>query len=407
MTPAQAVMPAAPARPPAERLTELDWLRIIAFGLLIAYHAGMVYVSWGFHVKSPRLVPALEPWMTLLNPWRMSLLFVVSGAATGLMIERGRGLARSRSRRLLLPLLFGVAVVVPPQAYVEVVQKLHYTGSYLDFLKLYFSRYRGFCPDGLCLELPTWNHLWFLPYLWVYTMLLAAALATLGPRWRLSPSWGWLGQRARLLWVPVLLFALLRQYLSARFPSTHDLLHDPYNHALYGSMFALGVVLWGHRDDPHGAWAAAVRLRWWAVGAALAAHGVQQVAGGWMDAQGKQAPFDPEVMWAALRALTGVKQWAPIVAALGFAHRHLAGRDNTARRWLTEAVFPAYMVHQTVIVLAAPSLARQGWPLGWEMLALLACTALACAVLYLAVRRVPLLAAAMGVERRGGRGALA
>jgi peptidoglycan/LPS O-acetylase OafA/YrhL len=143
------------------------------------------------------------------------------------------------------------------------------------------------------------------------------------------------------------------------------------------------------------------------VGAALAAHGVQQVAGGWMDAQGEQAPFDPEVMWAALRALTGVKQWAPIVALLGFARLHLAGRDNAARRWLTEAVFPAYIVHQTVIVLAAPSLARQGWPLGWEMLALLACTALACAVLYLAVRRVPLLAAAMGVERRGGRGALA
>jgi hypothetical protein len=35
-----------------ERRVDLDWVRIGAFGLLIFYHVGMLYVSWGFHIKS-------------------------------------------------------------------------------------------------------------------------------------------------------------------------------------------------------------------------------------------------------------------------------------------------------------------------------------------------------------------
>ena len=74
-----------------DRRYDLDWLRIIAFGLLILYHCGMFYVTWDWHVKSRAASDAIEPLMMLTSPWRLTLLFVVSGAATGLMIERGRG----------------------------------------------------------------------------------------------------------------------------------------------------------------------------------------------------------------------------------------------------------------------------------------------------------------------------
>jgi hypothetical protein len=57
-------------------------VRILAFGLLVFYHVGMYYVSWDWHVKSPHAGPTLEPLMLLTSPWRMSLLFVVSGVAT-------------------------------------------------------------------------------------------------------------------------------------------------------------------------------------------------------------------------------------------------------------------------------------------------------------------------------------
>ena len=132
---------------PCRRLFFLDWLRILAFGALIVYHVGMYYVTWNFHLKSPFASHTLEPWMRLTEPWRMSLIFMISGAAIALMLRRAPPLPllRQRSRRLLLPLLAGVLVVVPPQAYLEVMQKFTYTGSYLDFLKLYFTHYQGFC----------------------------------------------------------------------------------------------------------------------------------------------------------------------------------------------------------------------------------------------------------------------
>ncbi len=71
-------MPHAPAFP---RRYDLDWLRIIAFGLLILYHSGMFYVTWGWHVKSVHAGPEAEWAMLLLNPWRLSLLFFISGVA--------------------------------------------------------------------------------------------------------------------------------------------------------------------------------------------------------------------------------------------------------------------------------------------------------------------------------------
>jgi len=366
------------------RLTELDWVRIAAFGLLILYHVGMFYVSWDWHVKSPQPVPALEPWMQLLSPWRMSLLFVVSGAATALLVERagGASIAGARSRRLLLPLLFGMAVIVPAQPYLEVVEKFGYGGSYVDFLGRYFTADASFCRGNSCLPLPTWNHLWFVPYLWVYTMLLAAL--RWGGGWAASPRWRALSRGARLLWLPCLLFAAVRLLLLLPFPATHNLVRDWFNHALYGPMFVLGFVLFGPRDDRHGAWAAAVRWRWLAlVLSVLALAGMPwalRQAGGW-DA----LPPWAQQPWLAIGAL---RHWLPIVAILGFARLHLRGRDGPLRRTLTDAVFPFYIVHQTVIVVAAHHLARLGWPQPVEGAALVLLTATACAASYALVRRV-------------------
>jgi hypothetical protein len=33
------------------RRLDLDWIRIAAFGLLILYHVGMLYVPWNFHAN--------------------------------------------------------------------------------------------------------------------------------------------------------------------------------------------------------------------------------------------------------------------------------------------------------------------------------------------------------------------
>ena len=64
-----------------QRRYDLDWVRIGAFMLLILYHVGMYYVTWDWHVKSPQASHDIEPLMMLTSPWRLSLLFLVSGVA--------------------------------------------------------------------------------------------------------------------------------------------------------------------------------------------------------------------------------------------------------------------------------------------------------------------------------------
>ena len=102
-----------------ERHYGLDWLRIAAFGLLIFYHIAMVFSPGTWVIKTPHSYPELIVPMALLTPWRLPLLFAVSGYASRKLFERSggvRGFARSRALRLLIPLAFGMAVIVPPQS---------------------------------------------------------------------------------------------------------------------------------------------------------------------------------------------------------------------------------------------------------------------------------------------------
>ena len=118
------------------RRYDLDWLRVIAFGLLILYHVGMFYVTWDWHVKSEYASPAAEPIMRLINPWRLALLFFISGVAARFATDKAGSLRRfaaSRITRLGLPLVFGLYVWVVPQAYFQVLQSGEFTASIAAF----------------------------------------------------------------------------------------------------------------------------------------------------------------------------------------------------------------------------------------------------------------------------------
>src|SRR4051812_3597789 len=113
-----------------ERHYGMDWLRVGAFALLILYHVGMVFVPWGFHIKTAEPLVWAEIPMFLTNPWRLSLLFVVSGYASRALVMKSPSVGaflRSRNARLLIPLAFGVTVVVPPQPWIELVAQHGYT----------------------------------------------------------------------------------------------------------------------------------------------------------------------------------------------------------------------------------------------------------------------------------------
>ena len=332
-----------------QRLYFLDWIRIAAFLVLILYHTGMYYVTWDWHVKSPFASHAIEPLMILTAPWRLGLLFMISGVATAFMLRQRSivTLLARRSWRLLLPLAFGMLVIVPPQAYFEVVEKLAYQGGYAEFMRLYVAGYHGFCRGDDCLSLPTWNHLWFVAYLWTYTMVFGMLAWLAGARMQAcSAALGRLLSGWKLIALPVAALAAARFALADHFPSNHGLAGDWYNHAQYFFLFVTGALL----ATQARCWAEADRLRWTSLGLWLASWAVLVVCYTIPEAMMNAPAMAP---WRALiRLVYCLCQWAPVLAVCGFAHRHVRG-DSAPRRYLTEAVFPVYILHQTLIVTMA------------------------------------------------------
>jgi hypothetical protein len=82
---------------------------------------------------------------------------------------------------------------------------------------------------------------------------------------------------------------------------------------------------------------------------------------------------------------------------LGFARRWL-NRDSSARRYLTDAVFPYYIVHQTAIILIAHQLKGFGLPAWIEASIVVLGTIASCAVTYEIVRRVRVLRPLFGLK---------
>jgi surface polysaccharide O-acyltransferase-like enzyme len=363
----------------SKRLYFLDWIRIAAFFLLIVYHVGMYYVTWDWHVKSPNASDAIEPLMLLSSPWRMCLLFLVSGVAASFMLDKlgAAKFAKQRSFRLLVPLIFGMFVIVPPQAYFQVVEHLGFSGDYAEFMKLYIGGYHGFCDKNGCLTLPTWNHLWFLPYLWAYTMILAV----IGSRGVVNRAGAALAQALtgwRIIVLPAALFAVYRIVLLPHFPTTHDLVHDWHMHATYLSLFLAGALL---AKQPQ-FWENTEKARFAALGLAL---------GCWACLISYYSlPEEMQTILNVQRVVYALCQWSAIIAVCGFARRHL-NFDSPKRQYLTEAVFPVYILHQTLIVCFAHGLKAAHIAPATEGLVLVVLTVTASFGIFEIVRRVPLL----------------
>ena len=229
----------------------LDWLRAGAFGLLILFHVGMLYVSWHYNLKSPRLYPGIEPLMNAVGAWRLSLLFLISGVASCTLLGKlGAGaFARDRLRRLLPVILTGMYVVIPPQTYIVLVGR---GATHMGFAAFWWTQYlraNQTLVRPFHMTMPTWDHIWFLVYLLLYA-LVAAGVIGIARR---------LGARSLprvpsvfLLLGPPVWLALANLVILTRAPITDALVNDWGGHLKWIGLFVTGLL--AARQD--GFWAA-------------------------------------------------------------------------------------------------------------------------------------------------------
>lgn len=365
----------------------MDWLRIAAFGLLILYHIAMAFSPWDWVIKTNHGFTWLIPPMALLTPWRLPLLFAVSGYASRKLYDRApANFARSRALRLLVPLAFGMAVLVPLEMWVRVMEN-GYPHGYLQFWAIDYWRAGDFWGR----EFPSWEHLWFVAYLAAYSLLLAALLRLHGERAirAIDRVALWLAEGSRLLWAPILGLAAARLALLFVAPERQGLLRDWGGHSQYLPVFLLGFALAG---APR-LWPAVARC--WKPAATIAAVAGALIVAVELAWPGTSVP--PHEVMALDRAARTAMAWSMILALFQLADTRW-NHDHRWRKPLAEAVFPFYIVHHPAIVLIAWY--SLPWELGaaGEFVLLLGGTLAVCAATYLVGRRIAWLRPLIGLN---------
>jgi glucans biosynthesis protein C len=326
------------------RLYFLDWLRVIAFGLLVFYHTGLIFVDWGFHIQNDSFSAGLKLPMLFLNQWRLPLLFFVSGAGIYFALgKRTAGVfAKERLIRILVPLLFGIIVIIPPQVYFEWLHRKAFDGSYLEFYPLYFKHI-------------TWNHLWFLVYLFTFTFLglpLFFYLKGVKGKSAITSVASFLSKRTNVL-VLVIPLLFIEIFLRDRWPDNRNLVTDWYNFTfyfallMYGYFFAAADSLWKVLEKN--------RKKYFVFGILS----FSMIYFGWhqpgtnfleMSASGRFI-FD---FFKCLNILC----W--IFCLLGFA-RHYIIQSGAILQYANKAVYPFYILHQTVLIVIGFYVIQYDW----------------------------------------------
>ncbi len=370
-----------------ERRYDLDWLRILVFGLLIFYHIGMLYVqNWGFHFKSVYQSQTLENFMLIVEPWRMASLWIISGISIRFILVKVSLIryAFVRSLRLLLPLLFGVLVIVPPQLYVEMTTSGALDLSYWQFHFALFNDNTALFENnqaGIWPHLDV-NHLWYLRSLWQYSLALIVLLPLLNSSYVAAAS-NWLFKQhisviVLILSLPIIFIQLNWPIDTSRYPLGFTFLiygyligwHASFWQALKVNIKALSLTftvslmlfisfyntVWLSIDDSTPAWLIIIGM----------------------------------IIYSVVRVLG-------VLMVLSLAYKYL-NRKSSLLGYFNDAVYPFYIVHQTIIIVLAYNLAPLSLGPIIEPISVILLTILLCFICFEVIRRVDILKPLFGVK---------
>ena len=136
------------------RRHDIDWLRVIALGMLIIYHNAVAFQPWGHlisFIQNKESSEILWLFMSIFNIWRIPILFMISGmgAYFALRNKNWKVFLKDRSTRILFPYIFGFFFICPINLFLS---------------STFYGKQIGYYPNP--------GHLWFLGNIYAYVLLL-------------------------------------------------------------------------------------------------------------------------------------------------------------------------------------------------------------------------------------------
>jgi len=374
-----------------ERRYDLDWLRVMVFALLIFYHIGMLYVAdWGFHFKSQYQSEFLQNIMLLVNRWRLPLLFIISGISIRFFLLKVNILRFlwMRNIRLLIPLTFGILVIVPPQLYIEMVFKGDLQGmSYWQFYQAFFDLDNPIFANYQSGILPHMdvNHLWYIRELWWFSILLIILTPLLNNRW-IQASVSWIGKTNSivLLLLPAVILSLLALLA---FPGSNEgfRIAMGFSFLLIGYLIGWNKPFWDgikqhRRVFLYVAVFSSIVLIWYY-------HQVFKI---------REIPLQGWQNWQEL-FFSFINRWSWLLMILAYGATYL-NRPSSLLKYLNEAVYPYYILHQTLLIVAAFILSFLSLGTIIEPVLVVIITFVGCAIGFEIIRRFKLTRLLFGLK---------
>ena len=350
----------------AERRYDIDWIRVIAIGLLLIYHIAIGFQPWGIFIgfiQNPDSLESVWVPMSMLNVWRIPLLFFVSGMGVCFAIRRRnwKMLIRERTLRILVPFAFGVTVIVPLHVFL-----------WQDF----YDQDLGYI----------WHpyHLWFLGNIFIYVLLLSPVFFYLKKQQ---------GKRVQALLSKVfshplgLLLAIVPFVLEA-------ILVDPASFETYAMTwhgFYLGLLafLFGFVFvySGKGFWELIVKWRFVLLTLALGLYFYRFF----------------EYNLRAPNYLLSIESCLWIFSVFAFGNKHL-NKGGATLRYLSQAAYPVYILHMFFLYLAAWLLFPLDIPAGVKLVLSVLITGIGCMLTYeYVVRRIAILRPMFGLKAKQKR----
>ena len=299
----------------SERRHDIDWLRVIAIGLLLIYHIAIIFQPWAMFIgfiRSDESVEALWTPMTMLNVWRIPLLFYVSGMGLYFAMRKRnwKQLLLDRTKRILLPFAFGIVAIVPLHMFI-----------FQKYYNLPLGYYSG------------QGHLWFLGNIFVYVLLLLPLCYYLKKHEEglikrvLSTIMSHPGGPLLISLFFVIEVLLVKPQLFSLYAQTW---HGFFNGFL-AFFFGFLLVYSGKTF-----WQTVLKWRWLYLGLAIILYGI------------RFAVFATE----APGYLTAIESNAWILAVFGFGYKYL-NKPSKTLNYLSQAAYPVYIIHMFVLYAGA------------------------------------------------------
>lgn len=315
-----------------DRRFDLDWLRVISVFAVFMHHICMPFNGDGFHIMNNSSSKLLDDIMVYFEQFRLPLLFFVSGVGTMFAFSKRTWFqfVKERSRRLFIPLIFGVVVLIPPQTFFENYGEYDFnSNSYFTILK----------------QLKT-NHLWFIEYLFWMSLFAVPFILFLksskGEKLlmniaNLSTKYGLFSWCIALIVIRV----ISKRYFPGDAKSILNVSYTLY----YGFYFISGLLM----ASATSFWNLILFKRRKYLSFAFVSTFVFYFY--YLLPSSAISPyFSISQRWSIWYGVCSLVSWSVLLTVLGYGYKHLNNKSYLLKK-LNNAVYPFYMLHQTVIVI--------------------------------------------------------